>query len=226
MGLIHETTPDAAARAVLLPGWRNVYRSDQEIMIREAVERWGRPKWPTARVLHELVFDRGTARADIAFIEPANIIAIEIKSDRDDTKRLVHQINMFRMAVPELWIISPHRHIKDAECVRHNIISVGIGLVDRPPNPYGPLPDQLDIVERNQAIWDQPIPEATLSLLWKAELIDEAQRAGMSTPKSANHAKLVQIMLRLTWDEQIAAVCRQLRARRTLHVSDPPIALH
>ena len=49
---------------------------------------------------------RGAVRADVAFITPNHIAVVEIKSDRDDTDRLLHQAGMFRAAVPELWIAS------------------------------------------------------------------------------------------------------------------------
>jgi hypothetical protein len=104
--MIRETTPDAQGNYAGKK--RPIYRSDNELKIREAVEAWGRPRWPNARVVHELVMGRGAVRADVAFITPNHIAVVEIKSDRDDTDRLLHQAGMFRAAVPELWIASSH----------------------------------------------------------------------------------------------------------------------
>jgi hypothetical protein len=104
--MIRETTPDAQGNYAGKK--RPIYRSDNELKIREAVEAWGRPRWPNARVVHELVMGRGAVRADVAFITPNHIAMVEIKSDRDDTDRLLHQAGMFRAAVPELWIASSH----------------------------------------------------------------------------------------------------------------------
>ena len=104
--MIRETTPDAQGNYAGKK--RPIYRSDNELKMREAVEAWGRPRWPNARVVHELVMGRGAVRADVAFITPNHIAVVEIKSDRDDTDRLLHQAGMFRAAVPELWIASLH----------------------------------------------------------------------------------------------------------------------
>jgi hypothetical protein len=104
--MIREITPDAQGNYA--GNKRPIYRSDNELKMREAVEAWGRPRWPNARVVHELVMGRGAVRADVAFITPNHIAVVEIKSDRDDTDRLLHQAGMFRAAVPELWIASLH----------------------------------------------------------------------------------------------------------------------
>jgi hypothetical protein len=78
------------------------YRSYDELNIRKAVEEWGRKKYPEARQVHDLVGGRGTSRCDIAFVEPANLIGVEIKSGYDHTIRLFDQSAMFSLAMPEV----------------------------------------------------------------------------------------------------------------------------
>lgn len=218
MSLIRETTPDAAAAQMS----RRVYRSDAELKMRDAVERWGRTKWPDARVVHELVMDRGTVRADVAFVSTAHLVAIEIKSEYDDTSRLLHQAGMFRLAVPELWIACPNRHVDDAKLIRFLLPSIGVLLTDR-DRRVGPLPDEFEIDEVEQAEPFQPWPASTLSLLWVTELLSEAMLARTWQGSGGTHAKLVNAMLKLTWPEQIAAVCRQLRRRKAFWRADDPI---
>jgi hypothetical protein len=222
MGMIRETTADAQARRNDRNN-RHIYRSQDELKMREAVETWGRAKWPTARVIHELVMDRGTVRADVAFATEDHLAAVEIKSNQDETHRLLHQAGMFRLAVPELWIASAHRHAKDAELIRYLMPSIGIALCDR-VDSLGPTPDlRLDIEYQAQQF--MPWPEATLSLLWVSELADEVMRHGIhhNNLKRATHGSLVKAMLKLEWRDQIAAVCRQLRARNFGWRADPPI---
>ena len=220
MALIRKTTPDAVARRETA---RPIYRSDHELKMRDAVERWGRKKWPLARIVHELVMDRGTVRADMAFISPDHLVAVEIKSEYDNTTRLLHQGGMFRLAVPELWIASPHRHIADAELIRYLMPSIGVCLTDR-DSLIGPLPSTFEIEDVHQAAPFMPWPEACLSLLWVAELAEEASRAKLIQTKSRlSHATLIRAMLKLTWPEQLSAVCRQLRSREAFWRADPPI---
>jgi hypothetical protein len=220
MTMIRETTPDAPARR---DEGRRIYRSDAELRMRDAVERWGRAKWPDARVCHELVMDRGTVRADVVFVSPGHLVAVEIKSEHDDTSRLLHQAGMFRLAVPELWIAAPLRHTGDAELVRYLMPSIGVALTDR-DRSQGALPGQFELEEAQPAQPFQPWPEACLSLLWVAELAAEASRARVVQGRSKQtHRALVAAMLRLTWPEQLAAVCRQLRARQAFWRADPPV---
>ena len=80
------------------------YRSHDELNIRKAPEGWGRRKSPEARQVHELVVGRGTSRCDVAFVEPANLIGVEIKSGYDHTTRLFDQPAIFSLAMPEVWI--------------------------------------------------------------------------------------------------------------------------
>jgi hypothetical protein len=69
----------------------------------------------------------------------------------------------------------------------------------------------------------RPEPEAMLSLLWVGELAEEVQRFRLGGTDKAPHRVLVARMLRLTAAEQLAAVCRQLRARDAVWRADPPI---
>jgi hypothetical protein len=222
MGMIRETTPDAQAR-YHQSNTRRVYRSQGELKMREAVETWGRARWPDARVIHELVMDRGTVRADVAFVTVKHLAVVEIKSDHDDTHRLLHQAGMFRLAVPELWIASAHRHAKDAELIRYLMPTIGIALCDRADSP-GPIPDLRLYVEHEAQRFD-PWPEATLSLLWVDELAAEAVHFRLGMPKRSTYAKLVKAIMKLDPAEQMEAVCRQLRARNFGWRADPPIPI-
>lgn len=201
---------------------RRPFRSQDELDMRDAVERWGRPRWSGARAVHELVMNRGTNRADLAFVTPNHLVSIEIKSRWDGVDRLIPQIAMFRLATPECWLVVDHRHERDAELIRYLLPSVGVALAFREKEYGGPF--RIEVSHDAQQF--RPDPEALLSLLWVAELSAEATMSRLVQGRSSkppSHAALVKLMLRLDPAEQIAAVCRQLRARDALWRADPPV---
>lgn len=218
--LIRPTAPDEAAAGPKRP----IYRSDHELALRGMVERWGRAKWPDARVCHELVMDRGTVRADLAFVSPDHLVAVEIKAPYDQTTRLLQQVGMFRLATPEVWICAAARHHSDADLVRYLLPSVGLLLTDM-DRSVGAVPTDASLDEVCPADVVAPHPEAMLALLWVEELLAEALRHRLAQIRSGwTHAKLVKLLMRLDPEEQTAAVCRQLRARSAFWRADPPIS--
>lgn len=212
--LIHES--EAFDQAV--PA-RRTYRSQDELDMRDAVDLWGRTKCPDARQVHELVMDRGKVRSDMALIQPAHFVAIELKSEWDSLDRLMLQAAMFRLASPELWVVCHERFLKDLDAVRYLIPTLGVMRATREPAFGGPF--GLEIIHAAEP--HVPCPTALLSLCWVAELHAEAVLARLCGPKAPTHARLVAMMERLSPAEQMAAVCRQLRKRNALWRADPPI---
>lgn len=218
MSLITASDPDNQIAKI-----SRVYRSKQELELRAMIERWGRAKWPDARCVHELVMGRGTVRADMAFVSPNHMAVVEIKSEYDDTNRLIVQAGTFRLAVPELWIISPNKHIDDAELVKYLMPSIGLATPNR-ESMMGAFDAQTEITERSPAAMFCQVPRALLSLLWVAELAAEARRHRLlqdTRKKTPNHNALVAMLLTLTPEEQLASVCRQLRGRDAFWRADP-----
>ena len=103
-------------------------RSADEIAIRDAVEAWGRERWPDARIFHELAVDRGTSRCDVAFVTPGHIASIEIKSAYDVTARLLQQVSLFRLATPEVWVVTASKHRRDVSLIRYLLPTVGVAV--------------------------------------------------------------------------------------------------
>lgn len=199
------------------------YRSDDEIAIREAVEAWGRPRYPGCRIIHELVVGRGEARADIVFVTETHIAAVEIKSAHDYGTRLMNQASLFRLAVPELWLVADHaRHLKDFELIRYLIPTIGIceAVTDKTrdkPHRDKAIEIRCDAQQFVHHDWSM------LQLLWVEELLFETGHAKVFQGKRANHNQLVTAMLMLSPEERLRAVCRQLRARNFMWRADPPI---
>lgn len=212
MAFIRATEPGDQVAA---PKLAAQYRSREELKMRESLSAWGRARWPEARQIHELVMSRGTVRADMAFASPADLVAVEIKSEHDNTARLCHQVCMFRLAVPELWVAFGKRHAGDAALIRYLLPSVGLLSVDG---------ESVEVVAAAERF--APHPEALLSLLWVAELHTEARAAGLlQSGKPPTHAGLVKLLSSLNPDQQLVAVARQLRGRDAFWRADPPIRL-
>jgi hypothetical protein len=207
---------------------RKAYRSPEELAIRDKLEEWCRARWPDARIVHELVMGRGAVRADLAAITPNHIVVFEIKGPYDDTSRLLHQIGMYRLATPEVWIVTASEHDDDGRLIRHLLPSVGhlrVGGISV-ASMYRVEPERMSLAVAAEAASFEVLPDALLSLLWVSELAAEAARARVMTIRSSkppSHAALVKAMLKLTPAEQLAAVCRQLRARNAFWRADPPI---
>jgi hypothetical protein len=197
------------------------YRSRQELDMRDRLETWARVCWPGARVVHELVVGRGEARADMAVIDVASFVAMEIKSDFDSASRLMAQVCMFRLVCPELYLVTGKRFSDDADLVRYLIPSVGHIKIETDGPGSSDVPVVTGIASRFE-----PHPKTMLQLLWVNELWNEATRHALvqtSSAKPGTHAFLVDKLLKLTPDEQMRSVCRQLRARKAYWRADPPI---
>lgn len=200
------------------------YRSKQELELRIMTETWGRAKWPEARVVHELVMGRGTVRADVIFISETHFATIEIKSEYDDTSRLLLQAGMFRLASPELWIVCPKRHARDATLIRYLMPSIGLAEPDL-ESRMGTFSPDTRLAETQAAQQFEPHARAELSLLWVSELAWEARAAGLKVKGKPTHDKLLNLLQDFPAKERRAMTCRQLRARQAMWRADPPIPL-
>src|SRR3990167_3909305 len=105
---------------------RQGYAARSELALRNALEEFCRARWPDARVVHEMVMGEGRVRADVVALAPAHIAAFEIKGEYDNTTRLLHQVGMYQLCVPEVWMVLPEKHIDDGRLIRHLIPSVGL----------------------------------------------------------------------------------------------------
>lgn len=175
-------------------------RSAQELAMRDAVEAWGRERWPGARVVHELVV--GACRIDMAFVCRDHLVGVEIKGPRDTLERVDKQIETFTAGLPEVWLAIDEKWR-------------GQGKV---PWTCGRLWCAGGKVAGVDGLWRPVRLEVTvplLNLLWRDELHAVAVRRGLSAPKSRDPiGKLTPLLARkLTGDEIVTEVCRQLRAR-------------
>lgn len=209
---------------------RQSHRSNAEIAMREALAHWARARRPSTRILHELVIYRGTVRADIASVCPDHIEAFEIKSPYDDTTRLLHQVGIYQMAVPTVWIVTTDRYESDAELIRYVMPSIGeirITGSALEKSPFQPIDHReltIEVVAEPRPL--KPIAKALLSMPWVEELRTQASEHGLiKSKKPLAHSKLVELMLQLSPEQQMQAVCKALRAREQIARADPPVPL-
>jgi hypothetical protein len=186
-------------------------RSSEELDMRRAVEKWGRAKWPGSRVVHELVVE--DCRVDVAFIQTDHIAAVEIKSSKDTLKRLDKQMRKFTTHIPEVWIaFAPIWHSAVELDDWHNTICTTRERVD----------------DDHSHIWcyvDRVMTSPMLTLLWRDELAAIASRKRLSYSRRSRMQDLaIMISRKLTGDEIVTEVCRELRGRDAFATgSDEPI---
>lgn len=188
---------------------RKQNRSSEELAMREAVAAWGRARWPSARVVHELVCRE--CRIDMAFISANHLAGIEIKSSKDKLDRLEKQLFTFTRYLPEVWLAIEPKWGEDA--------------------PYGSPRLTVDLATNKIEVWgqwykpDRSITAQMLHLLWRDELAAIAGRKRIDQSKRATIGFLLPLLARkLTGDEIVEEVCRELRGRAAFAAeSDPPI---
>lgn len=212
---------------------RHAYRSSEELAMRDALEGWCRARWPDARIVHELVMGRGSVRADLAVVEPDHLVAFEIKGPHDNMMRLVHQVALYRLSVPELWLVVGRDKDGDAELIRYLLPSIGVlRVTGLPHSNYRSLveengstvPIRIELIHPAELF--RPDPECLLQLCWSAELLAIAGRTGCWQQRGSKppaHARLVAALKALSVQEMVPEVCAELRARQAFWRADPPI---
>ncbi|MBI1202661.1 MAG: hypothetical protein GC182_09140 [Rhodopseudomonas sp.] len=203
---------------------RRGYAAESELRLRNALEAFCRDRWGDARVVHELVMGQGKVRADVAAIAPTHMIAFEVKGQFDDTTRLLHQIGMYQLCVPEVWMVLSAKHDQDGKLLRHLIPSVGLLVGDDPKGHQDHFPaGTLNVVA--EACPRSVVPEMALEMLWRDELASACQRTccfGVS--KRSTRPKMIEAMLgALSYDEIMREVYAELRGRDAIWRADAPV---
>lgn len=198
------------------------HRSGEELQIRKRLEDMGRIKYPNARQIHELVVGQGTCRADMAFVEENHLISFEIKSQWDNSERLFKQAAMFSLASPETWIVADAKFNDDVALILHLMPHIGyIKTIRTYENEKHDI--VLEVVK--DAEYRKPHIPTLLGLLWVAELLQELQLHRLwQNQKPPTHKRCCELLAsKLSEEEIMQAVCRQLRGRDAFWKSDPLI---
>lgn len=205
---------------------RRGYASRSELALRNSLEAFARQRWPEARICHEIVMGEGKVRADMVAIDPAYIAAFEVKGEYDDTTRLLHQVGMYQLCVPEVWMVVPvGRHAEDARILRHLLPSVGllVGSGTSAKNHY-----EFDGKDFGLVVEAEPQPrtvhtEMMLRMLWRAEAAAICGRTRCyAVTQKTTRPNMIKALLELPFDQLQREVCTELRGRDALWRADPP----
>lgn len=200
-------------------------RSREELAMRDLIETWGRKRWPGSRCVHELVV--GECRVDIAFINDSHLAVVEIKSSADTLARLEKQIRTFRRHCPEVWLaIAPRWADKDFTALMD---ATGYAQCHR--ITVDARSGALDQGYTHRSI-DYTVTAPMLDLLWRDELLRVCKRTRCFMGNKGTMREFVDLLSRkMTGDEIVREVCRELRARHEGRIgiafakADAPIRL-
>lgn len=205
---------------------RRGYAARSELALRFALEAFCRERWPQARVVHEIVMGEGRVRADVAALGTAHIAAFEVKGEYDDTTRLLHQVGMYQLCVPEVWMVVPDKHGADARLIRHLLPSVGLligtGLGHR---NFGQDDLPVTLAVEAEAAPRPAVPEMALRLLWADEVRAALTAIGYPVSAKATRTTCLKLLTeRVDQNNLMSVVCAQLRGRDALWRADPPVS--
>lgn len=208
---------------------RTGYAAQSELALREAVETFCRERWAEARVVHELVMSEGKVRADIVAIGTDHIAAFEVKGSYDDVTRLMHQVGMFQLCVPEVWMICAENHSHDAKLIRHLLPSVGLMVATGMDRGFrwgqgdGPVVIEIEAEPSPRPV----VSEMMLQLLWATELEAICARLVLSVRKRSTRPQMIKALIGIDDPEELQRqTCIALRGRDALWRADDPIPAH
>ena len=204
---------------------RTGFASKAELVLRNALEAFCRERWPVARVVHEIVMGEGRVRADVAAIDTAHIAAFEVKGEYDNTTRLLHQVGMYQLCVPEVWMVVATGHAEDAHLIRHLMPSVGllVGTGQSMRHSYEFDGKNFGLTVEAEAVPRQPVPKLMLEMCWADELVGICDRTMTSRGKKPTRPTMIKALLDLPFAQLQAEVCTALRGRDALWRADSPI---
>jgi hypothetical protein len=206
---------------------RRGYAGRAELALRNSLESFCRTRWPDARICHEMMMGERRVRADVVAIDTSHIAAFEVKGEYDETVRLLHQVGMYQLCVPEVWMVVPvGRHAEDARVLRHLLPSVGllVGAGQSAKNHYEFDGKDFDLVVEAEPSPRAPHIEMMLEMLWAAELRGCCDRQRICLSKKPTRPEMIRNLMSLPLATLQAEVCIELRARDALWRADPPIA--
>lgn len=195
--------------------------SSSERAIRDAVADFARRNLPNARIIHELVV--GACRADLAAVQPDRVTLFEIKSEKDTLDRLEKQARTFLDASHETVIVAHEKWFVARgswEVFLGPSVHANIWRFPEPEEAGKWVPHKWAFKKPDIR---QPAPRAFLDLMWRAEMVAEAEWHFLpATRRMTMEAIKSEMAFGMTGSEIAEAVCRQLRAR-PFDEADPPI---
>lgn len=203
------------------------YRSSAEAEVRDAVVARLRELRPEARIMHEVNASSFGNRIDVLAVSRAEIIAVEIKSERDKLDRLDRQVEAMKgcahhviAALHEKFYVehrtNPWRseYERDGEhyCLvpPDNRIVRGYSCWRFPEHAKDPW-------HNPELVPTIPLPPTALDMLWRDELLEMCRRYSVQVPKRPTMMQMIPALRwGLTGRDITLGVCAALRARKCI----------
>lgn len=196
---------------------------------------------PNARIIHEVnVSTWGPNRMDVIAVDHAEILAVEIKSERDKLDRAAKQVAAM-MGAAHYAILALHEsHLVEKVTNEWNAHyskidgkhyfrdlpdeakTSGVFTWIYPERERGP--NDYNYAWRNPGIGvARPLPSTALDMLWRDELADLCGRLRVSRNRRATMPDMLDALRwHCTGRELTEGICRALRSRRFAE-ADPPM---
>ncbi|SDT96831.1 hypothetical protein [Stappia sp. ES.058] len=219
------------------------YRSPAEAEIREAVVARLREIRPQSRIIHEINVKQSGCRADVIAVGLEEIVAVEIKSERDKLDRLPDQMAAMKsvahhclVALHEKFLVEQETNVHAAHYERDGTYYLKILPTDPVRLNHGnawvyslrarALRPNYDYL----GSWDLPVqhhmvalPCAALDMLWRAELATLCVAQRLSTGRRSTRSSMMQDLRWMCSGKELTrGICAALRARECIE-GDPPI---
>jgi hypothetical protein len=146
---------------------RQGYAAKSELALRAGLEDVLRERHPGARIVHELVMGAREVRADVVAIDTGHIAAVEVKGAYDNMTCLMHQVGMFKLCVPDVWMCVEKDLYEDAKLIRHLLPSVGLIVGANLDRHYhrGETVKALELEIEAEPVPREPVKEMMLEML-------------------------------------------------------------
>lgn len=151
---------------------RQGYAAKSALALRAGREDVLRERHPGARIMNELVIGAREVRADVVAIDTGHIAAMEVKGAYDNTTRPMHQVDMFQLCVPDVWMCVAKDHYEDGKLIRHLLPSVGLILSANLDGHYhrSETVKALELDIEAEPLPREAVTEMILEMLWAEQL--------------------------------------------------------
>ena len=213
--------------------------SEAEERIRAKLVAYMRDRWPTGRIVHELVLEQMGIRLDVASVTEACLIIAEVKSEKDTLKRLVAQLTKAREVGCHVILAVAAKHGPAVEAMRMGRTVAGETEAQREARyaasrslhrvevlvEQGPLGALVPDGWGKSRSSDTPPrdPRQVFDLMWADEMHVAMRRHwGVPTMKEMTRARMTaEAVEHMSGRDIRLAVCAALRNRRFARADAP-----
>lgn len=219
-------------------------RSIAEQEVRDAVVARLRKLRPQARICHEVnSAGSGSNRFDVVAVDRAEIIAVEIKSEKDKLDRATDQIEAMKRVSSHVILAMHECHLEERETNsdaahygkldgKHYLRDLPATLLNHrygiihwvyPERERGRYSLSVGRWEPPQERYEAALPGDALGMLWRDELAVLCGSLRVAVPKRANMTDMVRALRwHATGKELTLGICSALR-RRPFAEADAPM---